>query len=136
MSAPISGDLLSAASLLATIISLLYAIWYSEIKEAQKTKVAFQKTDRAPDIGRVRATLRYRAFPLLGSDALLALILLPSTVDIIWDTWEACFESSGRRSYDPVEACFIAVFLFVVILAVVIVREVCDLRSLLRKLNK
>jgi hypothetical protein len=135
MTAPVSGDLLSAASLLATIISLLYSIWYGEIKEAQGAEIALQKADRGPAIQRVRATLLYRAVPLLGSAVLLVLILLPSTIDIIRNTWEACFGPGTRQTYDPVEACFVAVYLVIIMLTVVTVFAVYGLAAKLRKLR-
>jgi hypothetical protein len=135
MTTPVSGDLLSAASLLATIISLLYSIWYGEIKEAQGAEIALQKADRGPAIERVRATLWYRAVPLLGSAGLLVVILLPSTIEIILSTWEACFGPGTRLSYNPVEACFVAVYLVIIMLAAVTVFAVYGLASQLRKLR-
>jgi hypothetical protein len=134
MTTPVSGDLLSAASLLATIISLLYSIWYGEIKTARNIRIPLHYDENATKA--VRGTLRYRAIPLLVSAILLALALGSPAADVLQGVWSAWMNSGDHSSYDPVQACFFGVFLITIMLFVLTLLPVCSLARLLRRLPK
>jgi hypothetical protein len=59
----ITGDLLSAAGLLVTLVGLLYSVWYGEMNRALAVPVARHRLDREPDIATVRRALFARATP-------------------------------------------------------------------------
>jgi hypothetical protein len=112
----ISGDLLSAASLLTTALSLLYATWYGEIKDARNTVIPPHLEDRDREYGAIRTALWTRSLPLLIAASFLAVALAPTAFDIISGTWDALTSSSAKRKYDPVQACFLGVFIVTVAL--------------------
>lgn len=133
MTSPVSGDLLSAASLLATVISLLYSTWYDEVNNARNVNIP--PHDRDPIIKKVRAVLWSRANPLLFAAVLLALILSPTLVDVLSYDWGALTTRSVHWHYDPVQACFIAVFLVILILVALTASATLRLTDVLKKLR-
>ena len=134
MTSPVSGDLLSAASLLATVLSLLYSTWYSEINDARKSKIPLQPDDRDPVIHIVRTARRSRAIPLLSAAALLTAALAPTTLEVLQDTWHVWLSTPSHSHYDPVQACFVGVFAVTVVLTVLTASAVRSLSRLLRDL--
>lgn len=136
MTSPVSGDLLSAASLLATVLSLLYSTWYGEINDARKSRIPLQPDDRAPVIDLVRTARRSRAVPLLAAATLLTAALAPTTFEVLRDTWHVWLTTPSHWHYDPVQACFVGVFAVAVVLTVLTASAVRSLSRLLRDLRK
>ena len=132
MSSPVSGDLLSAASLLATVVSLLYSTWYSEIKDARNVEIPL--SDRKPITEKVRTALWFRARPLLATAILLTAILTPTFIDVLHANWNA-ITHSGHWHYDPVQACFIGVFLVMILLDILTASATCRLTGVLKKVR-
>lgn len=135
MTSPVSGDLLSAASLLATVLSLLYSTWYGDINSARKSKIPLQPDDRASVIDVVRTARRSRAVPLLVAAVLLTAALAPTTLEVVQDTWHVWLTTPSHSHYDPVQACFVGVFVVTVVLTVLTASAVRSLSLLLRKLH-
>lgn len=134
MSDPVSGDLLSAASLLATVISVLYSTWYSEITAARDVTIPLH--DRDPVIARVSTALWSRAVPLVAAAVLLAVALAPICVDVVWRAAHALFTATPSNwHYDPVQACFVGVFVVTVMLSVLTASATRRLFSKLKMLR-
>ena len=136
MTSPVSGDLLSAASLLVTVLSLLYSTWYGEINDARKSRIPLQPDDRAPVIDVVHTTLWSRAVPLIVAAALLTAALAPTTLEVLQDTLHVWLTTPSHSQYDPVQACFVGVFVVTVVLTVLTASAARSLRRLLRELRK
>ena len=108
----VSGDLLAASSLLATLVGILYSTWYPGIKDAAERVVAPHTRGTAP--ARARATLWLRAAPLFVLTVLLAGALAQPAWAALRATWQGLFGSQPGHHYDPVQACFVLVFAAVV----------------------
>jgi len=133
MTNPVSGDLLSAATLLATVLSLLYSTWYGEIRDARNSKIPLH--DRDPVIDVVRTALWSRAVPLLAAAAFLAAALAPSSLEVLRNTWHVWLTAPSDYHYDPVQACFLGVFVVIVALILLTASATRSLSRLLRKLR-
>jgi hypothetical protein len=134
MSSPVSGDLLSAASLLATVLSLLYSTWYGEIRDARNTTIPLHDRNRV--IKSVRAALWSRAVPVLAGAALLTAALTPPSVEIVQSTSHTWVSASGSYHYDPVQACFLGVFVVTIMLILLTASATWSLSSLLHRLRQ
>lgn len=133
MTSPVSGDLLGAATLLTTVISLLYSTWYSEINDARGTQIPLH--DRRPVIRTVRATLWSRAAPLLAAAVLLTAILAPTFFDVLRYDWHTLTGHVAHWHYDPVQACFIGVFVVMAFLVALTTSATWRLTRVLKKLR-
>lgn len=128
MTAAITGDLLSASSLLTAVLGLLYSIWYAEIQTAGEITVPRRREDRGDATARVQHALRLRAWPLLAASVGLAGILTPPTIDLVTATARSALV--GHFRYDAIGACFVAVYLLILVLAVAALRAVRRLHRL------
>jgi hypothetical protein len=107
------SDLLSAASLLLALITVLYGLWYPEITSALTQKIPPYKEDRPRPYQLVASVLFSRALPLSFAALTLGLVFLPDAVKIIWRTVVTFFDSSGTRyEYGAVETAFCVVVIF------------------------
>jgi hypothetical protein len=77
------GDLLGSASLLLTLIALLYSLWYPEIIQALNIKVKNHAADRVQDHEHVRSVYVSRAIPLAVAAVALTVVFAPDVVRII-----------------------------------------------------
>jgi hypothetical protein len=111
----VSGDLLSASSLLVALLGLLYSTWYPEITAAAETAIPLHDASEARS--NTRLTLRTRAAPLLLLALVLVLLLLPPAFTVVIQTWQRVFGSRPGSGYDAVQACFLAVFVALLVLA-------------------
>jgi len=111
-----SGDLLSASSLLTALVGLLYSTWYPEIRAAASTPIPLH--DASKPKSDTRSTLLTRAVPLLLLAIVLVLLLLPPAIGVVIQALQHLFGSQPGSHYDAVQACFIAVFVALLVLAV------------------
>jgi hypothetical protein len=130
-SSAVNGDLLSAASLLLTALSLLYATWYGDIAGARE--VAIPLHDTAEVRSTVRTALWGRAVPVLIGSTVFLVALSPPAWSVLRQTWNALWKP-GHGTYDPVQACFIGVVAALGFLAVVTAITVRDLARKLRRI--
>jgi hypothetical protein len=112
----VSGDLLAASSLLVALVGLLYSTWYPEITAAAETPIPLH--DAIKPISNTRSTLRTRAAPLLLLAIVLVLLLLPPALTVVTQAVQHLFGSRQGSHYDAVQACFIAVFVALLLLTV------------------
>jgi hypothetical protein len=113
---PVSGDLLSASSLLVALVGLLYSTWYPEITGAAEAPVPLHDASKLRSS--TRSTLRTRAAPLLLLAVVLLLVLFPPALAVVVQTVRQLTGSQAGNQYDAVQACFIAVFVALLLLAV------------------
>ena len=110
---PVTGDLLSASSLLAALLGLLYSAWYPEINAATKTPIPDH--DRTDLVEATKSTWATRAIPLLVVAGVLTLVLAQPAYLVVVRSYQ-----HRGGSYDAVQACFVAVFAVIVTLLVTI----------------
>lgn len=78
-----TGDLLSAESLVLTVISGLLALWYGEIQGALRLEKRLRVEDRTPEIRALTATLRRRALPLAFLAAAATAVFAPNSIQLM-----------------------------------------------------
>jgi hypothetical protein len=124
----VSGDLLSAASLLTTVIGLLYTLWYPEIDHAASMSAVLR--DPAKTVA-AQTTLRTRALPLAASAVFLVVLLA-------WPAIQASTHifAHDAGGYDAVQACFVAVVLLLILLAVTSTSAALRVWGTLRRLRQ
>jgi hypothetical protein len=125
--------LLTAASLMATMITVLYSLWYPSIADALAVPRRHQRADRDPEIAVVRRALEGRAAPLFVISLLPVAVFLPPILDVISQSEQLL--AMGYGKYDSVRAAFAAVYLLTVILAVFAARQAQHLRRKLVELR-
>jgi hypothetical protein len=111
------GDVLGAASLLATTVAVLYSLWADEIASAMALDRAQwpKLANRAEPIGRISRALRMRAAPLALLALAQAAVFAPNLWQTVEDSWLAIM--SGGAHYDAVRAAFLAVWATMFLLA-------------------
>lgn len=108
------SDLLSAASLLLAVVSVLYGLWYPEISSALLTVVPPHAADRARPRRIVRDAAWGRALPVVTGSLCVGFVFLPKVVGI-WSESLRDFSRNGIGyfdSYDPIRTAFCLVVLF------------------------
>ncbi|WP_293001577.1 hypothetical protein [Mycobacterium sp.] len=128
----VTGDLLSAASLLLASVGLLFSVWQPEITSALALSVKGLRADREPRIAQVRQALLFRALPLLLAVLLIVASCLPPAASVIV---HAVTDDFGQ-SYDPIKAMFVSVWVLAAGLVIVVGTQVQKLNSKLRRLNE
>jgi hypothetical protein len=131
------SDLLSSASLLIAIVTVLYALWYSEIKRGIKDIRPRQNWEK-DDFLDVLGILLLRALPLAVASLGLALVFLKDALIIVRNSLKLESNIHDRiMNYDAVSTAFvlvesICVFLFALII-VQFFRLVINLINLARR---
>ena len=110
---PVTGDLLSAASFLAAVVGFLYTAWYPEISKAAEATSEIKNNQMIAD---VKATLCTRAVPLAVVAVGLVAVLVPTAVNVVGRVVKH-FVHSTAGAYDPVQACYVAVVLVLLVIA-------------------
>lgn len=94
------SDLLSSASLLLTLIALLYGMWYQEIVQAIDTIVQPQPRDRVQDYQRANGVYLTKAMPLAVAAIVLTLVFAPDSVRILFVSANHARQYGWRAIYD------------------------------------
>jgi hypothetical protein len=128
----VTGDLLSAASLLLASVGLLFSVWQPEITSALAVSSKGLHADRGPRIAQVRQALFYRALPLLLAVLLIVATCAPPAVAVVV---HALTDDLGQ-SYDPIRAMFVGVWVLAVGLTIVVGSQLRKLNSKRQLLNK
>jgi hypothetical protein len=126
------GDKLSAASLLLTIVGVIYSIWYPQLDAVLQTKVPAHKPDRARPHSQVAACLNTRAVPLMIASVVLFLVFLPDAAILITSSIKSYRSAgvAGLWQYDSVGTAFCFVVGLSAALTWHLVRTVWRLRVL------
>ena len=104
------ADLLAAASLLLTVTTILYSLWYTEINEASKRDVKKLGANRNKDYSECHRVLAWKTTPLCIVAVGLLAINLPDATEIIRHAFEQLHAVHAAR-YDAVRTTFVAVYL-------------------------
>jgi hypothetical protein len=110
------ADLLAAASLLLTVVTVLYSLWYPEVAAASKREIKQLAANRTNDFDECRAVLFWKAVPLCLVTILLVFINGPDTWVIVTDA-VAQIGKSQPESYSAIRTTFVAVVTILVLLA-------------------
>ena len=121
---PVTADLLSAASLLAALIGLMFSLWSRDIEDAIRTPIPHHDAEIARR--NVSGVMWGKAIPLLIASLVFTILLVPPSVGVSLDA----IQRGG--DYDAVKACFIAVE--IVLIALIILSSV-KVIALSRKLK-
>jgi hypothetical protein len=129
------ADLLSAASLLLTVLGVVYGAWYAEIIAAIGMPIPPHAPNRGPVRNAVRAALA-KALPLALASVILTAIFLPDAVMIVSLGIHALrtLGCGAFDEYDAVEAAFAFVVLLTGCLAIYLIYLVCCLKGRLKKI--
>ena len=128
----VTGDLLSAASLLLASVGLLFSVWQPEITSAMEVSSKGLRADRGPRIAQVRQALLFRALPLLLAVILIVGTCSPPALAVVV---HAMTDDLGN-TYDPIRAMFVSVWILAIGLAMVVGAQLRTLNSKRRLLNK
>jgi len=131
------SDLLSSASLLLTLIALLYGLWYQEIVQAIDTDVPPQPKDFKAPYKRVRGVYWAKANPLLIATIVLTVVFAPESVKILVTSINEARNSGAAAiwEYDAVSTSLLLVNLGSAFFAVHLISLVWKLRQKIRKLR-
>jgi hypothetical protein len=132
------ADLLSAASLLLAIVSVLYGLWYSEIVSAADVQVPRHAEDCVRPLGAVRGVLWGKALPVALAACVVAAVFLPDTLRIAVASAKL-YAGNGfpdNLTYDAVSTSFCVVEAFAIALAVHTVRLVTEVSHKAKQLAR
>lgn len=108
------GDILSAASLLLAIVTVLYALWYQELISALQTEIPEHIEDYPKPLAALKNVLFSRAIPLFLSSVTVSFVFLPDAITIILqviDAWSAG-DISNHFVYSSVKTAICIVVMF------------------------
>jgi hypothetical protein len=102
-----TGDLLSAESLILTVVSGLLALWYSEIQSALRLEKKLRVEDRGPEIETMTRSLWRRAIPLTALAAAATAVFAPNSIQLIRRVEP--FVRGDLPPYDPIAVSVVGV---------------------------
>jgi hypothetical protein len=113
------ADLLAAGSLLLTVVTILYSLWYPEIVTASNKNIDRLSANRTDDYKECRKILHWKSLPLGLASVILFLVNLPVAIDIILSgvQWLKDGHSILYQTEEAVKATFIAVITVLLFLA-------------------
>jgi hypothetical protein len=124
------ADLLSAASLLLAVVTILYSLWYTEIRGTSSSEIEKYAANRRTAHRDARAVFLFKALPLsIATTALLAASLPPA----IAITQRPI--ASTLSTYDAVSTIFVAVVCVLLFLSAHTLYNAAKLGKHVHKLN-
>jgi hypothetical protein len=102
-----TGDLLSAESLILTVVSGLLALWYSEIQNALRVEKKLRVEDRRPEIETMTRSLWRRAIPLTLLALAATAVFAPNSIQLVRRI-EPLFHRD-MPPYDPIAVSVVGV---------------------------
>jgi hypothetical protein len=113
------ADLLSAASLLLAVVSVVYGLWYPDLVTTLATSVPKHAEDRKQPHRKVSSILFRRSLPLAVAAILVGSIFLPDAIILIVQALHQYHQHGLKAlgSYDAVATAFCLVELFSIALA-------------------
>jgi hypothetical protein len=115
------GDLLSSASLLLTIITVLYGLWNPAIKTALDTPVPTYKAQCIKPLAELKSAIWKRAIPLAFAAYTVALVFAKDAIELCISSWGS-YTTAGigktLEKYNAVGTAFVLVVILSLILAV------------------
>jgi hypothetical protein len=124
------ADLLSVASLLLTVVTVLYSLWYREISNTSTSEVERYAANRRIAYRDARIVFLFKALPLCLATTALFIATLPPAVAIMRRP-----VASSLSSYDAVSTIFVAVMFVLVFLSAHTIYNAVKLGKHVHKLN-
>lgn len=131
------SDLLSAASLLLTVLGIVYGTWYPEITQAIDVEIPGNKPNRIPVRRKVHRVLWAKSFPLAVSAIAVTIVFIPDALAIAAGGLGALREKGlgAFPAYSAVQAAFCVVVVLTGVLAMYLFCLACALKAVLRKID-
>lgn len=117
------SDLLSAATLLLTVVGVIYSLWYAEISsainEGPKLPPRDHREDRRIPLKKLREVLHSKAVPLSVASLLVAIVFFPPSMSLAIRFARGCIQQgpSILSRYDAIATSFFTVEMFSLALA-------------------
>lgn len=126
------ADLLSSASLLVAIVTVLYGLWYPDITRGINTKVLDYKEQCEAPLAEVNSIILRRALPLTLASVGLTIVFLKDACRILYVSMKSFGWDIIKRllEYDAVSTAFILVEVLSVCISI---QLIADFVKLLRK---
>lgn len=129
------SDLLSSASLLIAIVTVLYGVWFPEINKGIN-EIKPDVNRNCDDIAELTGIIRYRALPIAVASVGLTLVFLKDAVMIVRNSLTLAGSLGDRIiDYDAVSTAFVLVESICLFFSVHIIVQCFRLRSNLNKLK-
>ncbi len=130
-------DLLSAASLLLTALTIIYGLSYPKMVEMLETIPPTHREDRIKPHNEVRRVITTRAVPLLVISGLLTLVFVPDALRLVCSSIHnfGVKKIASVRDYDAVAMSFVLVTCLLGLLTVHLFALTKQLFNLSAKLN-
>jgi hypothetical protein len=106
------ADLLAAASLLLTVLTILYSLWYVEVQKASHCPIDRSAANREKHYADCRAVFLWKTLPLCVATVILFVANVPPVLNIT-----ARGVAKTVAGYDPVATVFVAVTTVLLFLA-------------------
>lgn len=114
------GDLLSSASLLLTIVTVLYGLWSPEIKRSLDLPTPSFKAQCAKPLADIKLAIRWRALPLALATLSVAAVFTKDALDLCAKSWQS-YNTHGvgptLEKYNAVGTAFVLVVILSIALA-------------------
>ena len=122
------SDLLAASSLLATVIAILFSLWYPELTSALALVAAPKKEDNVAKRQHVHAVLLSKAIPLMIFAVLVALVFIPDCIKILLEAGSQFlrYGTAAIHNYDSVRTAFLLVVFASAYLAIYLSNSDCQ----------
>lgn len=104
------SDILSAASLLLIIVTVLYALWYPELIIAINIEIPKHSEDRPAPLADVNKILFSRAIPLFLSSLIVSMVFVPDAINIIYEVINRKTEVAYKYSSVKTAICVVVFF--------------------------
>ena len=131
------SDILSASSLLLTVIGILYGLWYPVISDVLKGEVKAHALDNRATLECANEVFRYKVLPLLIFSSLLVVIDLPDSIHIVHRAIQLCSQhcSSIWKHYNAVYGSFLLVEIVLMFLSLHMGRLAVQVRQKIARLS-
>jgi hypothetical protein len=131
--APTGADLLAPETLLLTVVTLLYALWYPDVTAAHRVDPPADGTnlrDTEPTRARQKLSLALvRVIPLMLAALALAMVFAPTALDAFPQRWNLAPFIAAKDRYDPVTTSLVVAWVFSVLLAILGLTDVLRIGS-------
>lgn len=113
-----SADVVGAASLLVTSVTVLFGLWYRDVHKATQIELPTFRPDASNTRARIVATIKWQVVPLLAGSFLVAVAFLPVLLSDLWRSLQIVRQHGlgAWRYYDASVLTLLAVFSLAVLL--------------------
>lgn len=114
------GDLLSAASLLVAITTVLYGLWSPRIKQVLDKPVPDHEAQRKKPLSELKRVLWGYSIPLTAATYLIALVFIKDATVVVIDSFNSYRTEllMALLKYNTVSTAFVLIIIFVIGIAI------------------